>query len=159
MTANPPPSTARAQTLPLQGLVNRLVRGLIRAPLVSRLIGQRLITLYAVGRKTGYHYAVPVAYTRHGLTLLVASQFPWMRNLRTGEAVQICLLGKRRTAAVQVLTDESGVVEHLAIMARDNHQFARFNHIGFDQQGEPCHEDLHLAWAAGTRVAILTPQP
>jgi hypothetical protein len=29
-----------------------------------------------------------------------------------------------------VMTDESGVVEHFAMMARDNHQFANFNKIG-----------------------------
>jgi deazaflavin-dependent oxidoreductase (nitroreductase family) len=125
---------------------------------LCRLIGKRLITVHLVGRKTGRHYTVPVAYTRHGLNLLVASQFPWVRNLRTGEAVQIRLLGKRRTVDVQVLTNETGVVEHLAIMARDNHQFARFNKIGLDQQGEPDPEDLHLAWAGGARVAVLTPQ-
>ena len=159
MTTNTPAPTTRAQTLPLQRLVNRLVRGLLRAPLLSRLVGKRLITLHLVGRKTGHQYTLPVAYTRHDHNLLVASSFPWVRNLRTGEAVQIRLLGKRRTAAVQVLTDEAGVVEHLAIMARDNHQFARFNKIGFDQQGEPRPGDLHLAWAAGTRVAILKLQP
>jgi hypothetical protein len=72
--------------------------------------------------------------------------------------VQIRLLGKLRTADVQVLTDESDVVELLALMARDNHQFARFNKIGFDERGEPRPDDLHLVWAAGARVVRLTPQ-
>lgn len=52
------------------------------------------------------------------------------RNLRTGEPVHIRLAGKRRSADVQVVTDQTGVVGHLASMARDNHQFARFNKIG-----------------------------
>jgi hypothetical protein len=43
-------------------------------------------------------------------------------------------------------------------MVRDNHQFAKFNKIGFDHNGEPRPEDLHLAWAAGARIAVLTPQ-
>ena len=160
---NPPPggqpaSAVRAQTLPLQGLVNRVIRGLLRAPLLSRPVGKRLITVYLVGRKSGRHYAVPVAYTRRDGTRLVGTQFAWVRNLRTGEPVDIRLDGKRRSADVQVVADETGVVEHLALMARDNHQFARFNKIGLDQRGDPRPGDLHLAWAAGARVAVLTPQ-
>jgi deazaflavin-dependent oxidoreductase (nitroreductase family) len=162
-TPNPPPGVqpapaARAQTLALQGLVNRIVRGLLRTPLLCRLVGKRLITVYVVGRKSGRRYAVPVAYTRHNGTLLIGTPFAWARNLRTGEPVQIRLAGQRRSADVQVLTDETGVVEHYALMARDNHQFARFNKIGFDQRGNPRPGDLHLAWAAGARVALLTPR-
>jgi len=148
----------RAQTLPGQDLVNGLVRGLLRAPLLCRLVGQRLLTVFVVGRKSGRHYTVPVAYTRHNGTLLVGTQFPWVRNLRTGEPVQIRLLGRRRTADVQVLADEVEVVEHLAVMARDNHQFAKFNKIGFDERGEPRPDDLHLAWTAGARVVLLSPR-
>jgi len=152
-----PTPAVRAQTLPLQGLVNIVIRGLLRAPLLSRVVGRRLITVYVVGRKSGRHYAVPVAYTRRDGRLLVGSQFGWVRNLHTGEPVVIRLAGTRRSADVQVLTDEVGVVEHLGLMARDNHQFARFNKIGFDQHGDPRPDDLHLAWAAGTRVLVLTP--
>jgi len=43
-------------------------------------------------------------------------------------------------------------------MAPDNHQFAAFNRIGLDQRGNPRPGDLHLAWAAGARAALLTPR-
>jgi deazaflavin-dependent oxidoreductase (nitroreductase family) len=129
---------------------------LLCTPLLSRLAGKRLVTLYLVGRKSGRHYVVPVAYTRQGDDLLVGSQFAWIRNLRTGEAVHVRLVGKRRLADVRLLTTEADVVEHLAMMGRDNHQFAKFNRIGLDARGEPLHDDLHLAWAAGARVAVLT---
>jgi hypothetical protein len=125
-----PKSAARAQTLPLQGLVNHVVRGLLRTPLICRLAGERL----------------------------VGTQFSWVRNLRTGEPVQIRLLGELRSADVQVLADETDVVEHLAMMARDNHQFAKFNEIRLDERGEPRPDDLHLVWAAGARVVQLTPR-
>ena len=72
-----PTSAARAQTLPLQGLVNRVNRGLLRTPLLCRLVGRRLLTMYLVGRKPGRHYAVPVAGTRRNGTLLVGTQFAW----------------------------------------------------------------------------------
>ena len=147
----------RAETLAWQGLANRIVRGLLRVPLVSRGIGKRLITVYVVGRKSGRHYAVPVAYTAHQGALLIGTPFGWGRNLRTGVPVEVRYKGSRRTADVLVHTDEDSVVEDYAVMARDNHNFAKFNKIGFDQAGNPSPTDLHLAWAAGARVFRLTP--
>ena len=47
---------------------------------------------------------------------------------------------------MRVLTEEADVVELSAVMARDN-QFAKFNQIGLDPDGNPDPEDLHLAWA------------
>ena len=146
----------RAQTLAVQGLVNRIVRGLLRTPLVSRLVGGRLVTVYVTGRKSGRRYAVPVAYTRHETDLLIGTPFGWGRNLSTGEPVAIRLKGRRRLADVQVLTAEHDVASAYAVMARDNHNFARFNNIGFDPAGNPVPADLHLAWAAGARAFRLT---
>ena len=58
----------RAQTLAIQGLANRVVRGMLRTPLLSRAMGSRLVTLYIVGRKSGRRYTIPVAYTRDKAT-------------------------------------------------------------------------------------------
>ena len=149
-------TSPRANTLAYQGAANRVVRTLLRTPLLSRVIGSRLMTIHLVGRKTGRRYAVPVAYTRHDGCLVAGTPFGWGRNLRTGEPVQILLKGKRRTADVQVITDEAGVVRNYEIMARDNHQFARFNMIGLDEAGNPNPADLHLAWEAGARVFRFT---
>ena len=154
--AHPGTSESRAQTLALQGVANWIVRGLLRAPLVSRVVGRYLITLYVVGRKSGKRYTVPVAYTRHEGTLLIGTPFGWARNLRTGEPVEVRFKGRRRVADVRVLTDEDAVVRDYAVMARDNRNFARFNKIGFDERGNPDPADLHLAWAAGARVFRLT---
>jgi deazaflavin-dependent oxidoreductase (nitroreductase family) len=148
----------RAQTLAAQDLVNRIVRGLLRTPLVSRLVGSRLVTVYVVGRKSGRRYAVPVAYTRHEGDLLIGTPFGWGRNLRTGEAVAIRLKGRRRLADVRVLADERGMVDAYAVMARDNHTFAKLNNIGIDPDGNPVPADLHLAWTAGARAFRLTPR-
>ncbi len=153
-----PKAAARAQTLALQGLVNRIVRGLLRTPLLCRVVGKRLITVYVVGRKSGRHFVVPVAYTNQDGILLVGTPFAWGRNLRTGEPVDIRLKGKRRAADVEVIVDEDGVVENYAIMASDNHNFAKFNKIALDQAGAPSREDLRLAWGAGARAIRLTPR-
>jgi hypothetical protein len=149
----------RAQTLALQGAVNRMIRGALRTPLLCRLAGRRLVTIYVVGRKSGRRYSVPVAYTLYDGSLVVGTPFPWGRNLRGGEPVKIRLKGERRTADVEIFTDEAGVVDCYSIIARDNHQFARFNKIRIDAAGEPDSEDLHLAWARGARAFRLTPRP
>ena len=155
--ASPPGgSGVRAETLAWQGAANSIVRGLLRVPLVSRVVGKRLITVYVVGRKSGKRYAVPVAYTRHEGTLLIGTPFGWGRNLRTGVPVEVRFKGRRRVADVLVRTDEDAVVEDYAVMARDNRNFADFNKIGFDEQGDPDPADLRLAWAAGARAFRLT---
>ena len=117
--------------------------------MLNRIVGGRLVTLYIVGRKSGRRYTVPVPYTRYDGGLLLGTPFAWGRNLRTGEPVDIRLKGRRRQADVRAFTDEVGVTERYAVMARDNHSFARFNKIGLDQDGNPDPADLHLAWAAG----------
>jgi deazaflavin-dependent oxidoreductase (nitroreductase family) len=146
----------RAQTLAFQGVANWIVRGLLRAPLLSRGIGKRLITLYVVGRRSGKRYTVPVAYTDHDGTLLIGTPFGWGRNLRTGVPVDVRFKGRRRVADVVVRTDEDAVVEDYAVIARDNRNFASFNKIGFDEHGNPEPADLRLAWAAGARAFRLT---
>jgi len=166
MTSEPsnPPNGAhpdagpRAQTLALQGVANRIVRGLLRTPLLSRAVGNRLISLYIVGIKSGRRYTVPVAYTRQDQALLIGTPFGWGRNLRTGTPVDIRLKGKRRPADVEVFTAETDVVEYYGIMARDNRNFANFNKVGFTEDGKPNPADLHLAWAAGARAFRLTPR-
>jgi hypothetical protein len=142
--------------MPAQRLVNRFICGLLSTPGVARGIGRRLILLNVVGRKSGKRYAVPTAYTRYDGSILVGTQFAWGRNLRTGEPIEVRYLGASRTADVEVISDEDGVVKYYGIMCRDNRQFAKFHHIGFDASGDPNQEDLRRTWQAGSRVFRLT---
>jgi hypothetical protein len=144
-----------AHTLAFQDAANRVVRVLLRTPLLARLVGGRLVTVYVVGRKSGKRYTVPVAYSSHEGALLFGTEFRWARNLRTGEPVEIRLKGRRRTADVTVTTDEAGVLADYGFLARDNHQFARFNRVALDAAGEPSLADLHRCWAAGARTVRL----
>jgi deazaflavin-dependent oxidoreductase (nitroreductase family) len=148
----------RAQTMAMQGVVNRVMRGLLRTPLLSRAVGSRLVTVYVTGRKSGRRYTVPVAYTRQGDDLLIGTPFGWGRNLRTGEPVQIRLKGRLRQADVRAYSGEADVTGAYAAMCRDNRQFAKFNKVGFDASGNPEPDDLHLAWMAGARAFRLTPR-
>ena len=152
------PARPRAQPMPLQNAVNRVVRGLLATPGVSRGIGARLVTLYVVGRKSGRRYVIPVAYTRQGEKVLIGTPFAWGKNLRSGEPIEIRLQGKRRPADVEAFNDEPSVLDHYATLCADNAQFAKFNKIGLDAHGTPDADDLHAAWAAGARSFVLTPR-
>lgn len=142
--------------MPGQTAVNALVRGLLSTPGVASGIGKRLITLHVVGRKSGKLMKIPVAYTEHEGLLLVGTPFGWGRNLRTGEPLEVRFKGRRRTADVEVVTDESGVVALYDVMCRDNAQFAKFNKVSVDAAGNPDPGDLRAAWQAGARVFKLS---
>ena len=142
----------------LQGVANVVMRGLLSTPGISSGIGKYLITLYVVGRKSGRHYTLPVAYTRHEGALLIGTPFGWGKNLRTGEPLDVRYKGRRRTANVEVVKDESGVVALYDAMCRDNHNFAKFNKVRLEQDGTPNPEDLRAAWQAGARAFKLTLQ-
>ena len=152
------PTAATPQTLRFQSVANRIVRAILRTPLICRLAGRRLVTVYVIGRKTGTRYNIPTAYVADGPALLIGTSFGWARNLRSGEPVDIRLKGKRRTADVEVFTDEAAVVSCYQTIVRGNHQFAKFNKIGFDDAGQPDAADLHRAWAAGARAIRCTPR-
>lgn len=147
-----------ARTMRFQALANRIVRAILRTPGLSRLAGRRLLTVYVVGRTTGRKYCVPVAYRDEDGVLLVGTSFGWVRNLRTGEPVDLRLKGARRAADVEIVADEPGVVAAYARMARGNHTFATFNAIGLDASGEPDPADLHRAWTEGARAVRFTPR-
>ena len=148
----------RAQTLRFQGAVNRVMRTALRLPVVSRLPGRRLVLLEVVGRRSGRLLEVPVAYTRQGTDLLVGTPFVWGRNLRTGDVIDIVLMGARRPADVVAYTDHDGVIEAYGAMCRDNKAFANFNKVAI-HHGEPDAGDLEAAWHAGARAFRLTPRP
>jgi hypothetical protein len=159
MTQNAELATlAKPTTMRGQALVNRIMRGLLRTPLLCRLPGRRLLVVYVVGRKTGREYVVPVAYARHNGGLLVGTPFGWARNMRTGEPVEIRLNGRRRVADVVAFSSEADVVAAYDVIVRGNHAFAKFNNIGLEADGTPRADDLHRAWALGARAFRLVPQ-
>jgi hypothetical protein len=158
MTAENTATAAQMQKKPWQDLANRLTRGVLRTPLLGRLAGKRLVTLYVVGRKSGKQYAIPVAYVEDAGGMLIGSSFAWGRNLRTGEPLAIRLKGRRREAGVQVYAAEAEVTGAYETMCRANRVFASFNQVGYDAAGNPDPADLRRAWLDGARAFRLTPR-
>lgn len=140
----------------IQKPMNVMIRTLLKTPGIANGVGKRLITLHVVGRKSGKHIDVPVAYTKHQDAILVGTPFAWGKNLRTGEPLDVRYKGKRQTAAVEVVQDESGVVALYGVMCRANRNFANFNKVRLDKDGTPDVEDLRAAWQSGARVFKLT---
>ncbi|WP_228811793.1 nitroreductase/quinone reductase family protein [Nocardia otitidiscaviarum] len=141
-----------------QDLFNSIVRGLLRVPLLSKLVGKRLATLHVKGRKSGKVYDIPIAYTRHDGQLLVGTNLrPWVKNLRGNVPVEVSMGGSPTPMLADVAEDERSVMELYEIVARDNKQNAAFNGIGYNPDGSPCKADIYQSWQQGGVVIRLTP--
>lgn len=137
-------------------MVNAVFRGLLRTPGISAMIGSRLITVYVTGRRSGRHYAVPVAYLRDGDDLWIGTSGTWRHNLRTGDEIMIRYRGRLRRMRVTPYRQESDVVARYATMAGTNRNFARIN--GIDVAGGSVdQDDLHRAWREGAWAIRLSP--
>lgn len=148
----------RIRISPAQKAANRIVRVLLATPGIANGIGARLLTVYAVGRKSGRLYTVPVAYTPFEGGLVIGTPFGWARNLRTGEPVAIRYKGKKLQADVQVLTSEEDVTRAYTALCRGGTPFSKFNKVRVDADGEPSASDLHDCWTDGSRAYKLTPR-
>lgn len=156
-TSSAPAQGPRVQTMALQGVMNVFMRGLLSTPGIANGIGKYLVTLHVVGRKSGRHYSIPVAYTPHEGALLIGTPFTtWSKNLRTGQPLEVKYKGRRRTADVEVVDDEAGVVTLFGVMCRANRNFANFNKVRLDKDGNPNEDDLRAAWQSGARAFKLT---
>jgi deazaflavin-dependent oxidoreductase (nitroreductase family) len=133
------------------------MRRLLATPGVSSVLGSRLLTVYAVGRKTGRAYTVPVAYAPFEGGLVIGTPFGWAKNLRTGEPVWIRHKGKKIQADVEAFTDEENVTKLFTALCKAGPAFAAFNKIRMEN-GVPNASDLHDAWADGARAFKFTPR-
>ncbi|MGW4353120.1 nitroreductase/quinone reductase family protein [Nocardia sp. NPDC004582] len=151
-----PSTTGPASVHWYQNLINAVIRGLLRAPVLSLRVGKRLCILHVVGRKSGTRYDVPVAYTRHAGDILIgAGTRPWVSNIRSGVPIEVSFGGPRRPADAEVISDADTVVRLSEDIARDNKQWARYNGIGFDADGNPNRADAYQSWQQGCVIIRL----
>ncbi|QLY27866.1 nitroreductase/quinone reductase family protein [Nocardia huaxiensis] len=153
------PTTSGPQPIrSYQSIVNKVMRTLLRVPVISGFIGRYLLILRVTGRKSGKVYDIPLAYTRHGKDLLVGTaKYSWVRNIRGDVPVRLSLGGPQRTARAEVLTDAESVMPLFDVIARHNKNWAEFNGIGFDPDGSPHQADVYQTWQQGGVVLRLTP--
>ncbi|MFI5498298.1 hypothetical protein ACIA5E_04470 [Nocardia asteroides] len=154
-----PTTTGPEPLRPSQGRVNAVVRALLKVPVLAGFVGKRLATLHVTGRSSGKVYDIPIAYTVHGGSLLVGTALrPWVKNLRGGAEVRLSRGRAPETFTATVHSDEQGVLDLYAVIARDNKQNAKFNGIGYTADGEPSKADIYQTWQQGGVVVELVPR-
>lgn len=89
-------------------IFNPIVRGLVQSPLHG-LTGKGLAVLRVYGRKTGTHYAIPVA--RHELNdeLYVLTSAPWHKNIGEETEVEVTHRGRREAKIAERVTNPEAV--------------------------------------------------
>jgi hypothetical protein len=80
---------------------NRVVSGLVRTPVLHRLVSGRIALITVTGRRSGRRFTFPVFYTQDGDRVTIEVGWPerkvWWRNLRDGGEVSMRLRGVQRT--------------------------------------------------------------
>lgn len=91
-------------------VVNRVMRSMLSSPRRARRVGEHLLLLHVIGRKSGRLLEVPVAYrTAEDGRLLVLTNSFWRVNLRGRPDVEITLRGVRRPARAVLVEDPDTV--------------------------------------------------
>ncbi|WP_227982423.1 nitroreductase/quinone reductase family protein [Nocardia spumae] len=152
-----PAAPSGRRRLRLQPAVDAILRTLLRSPL-HRLLGDKLLIITVVGRKSGRVYANPVGYAESGGVLLVGTAAGWRRNLRSGEPVRITWHGRDRLADWEVVSDEHEITEPYRVILSRNPTHGRFAGISLDPDGEVNRAQLRAALARGTVVVRLRPR-
>jgi hypothetical protein len=101
---------------PIVRIVNAVAVGLLKVPVLGRLVGRGLVVIRYVGRRSGRTFEIPVGYRRSGDTVTIGVSSPdaknWWRNF-LGEGGPITLVdfeGRDRTGHAVANRDEQGGV-------------------------------------------------
>ncbi|QIS19902.1 nitroreductase/quinone reductase family protein [Nocardia terpenica] len=152
-----PTTTPRPRHPRTQRLLDAGMRALLRSPL-HRLLGDKLMIVTVVGRKSGREYANPVGYAEADGALLVGTAAGWRRNLRPGEPVRITWHGRQLTADWEIIADKDEIAEPYRIILAHNPTHGRFAGIGLHPDGSINREELHRAVDNGAVVVRLRPR-
>jgi deazaflavin-dependent oxidoreductase (nitroreductase family) len=88
--------------------MNSMVRGLLRTPLLNRLLGRAFAVITVTGARTGRRYSTPVQYIGVDGDYIVLSQVTrqWWRNLRTQPEVELLVAGSQLTGRATIAENE-----------------------------------------------------
>ena len=96
-------------------LLNPLMRLMLNSPLHGRM-SERVMILSFTGRKTGKHYATPVAYTRKGSEVIVVSFSPWGNNFKDPAPVQMRIQGKIVNGMARLVSDPAQIKQMVSTL-------------------------------------------
>jgi deazaflavin-dependent oxidoreductase (nitroreductase family) len=140
-----------------QRVGNVLARAVLQAPLLHRLVSNRMLIITLTGRRTGKRYRVPVGYVGVDGRLLIGTGGNWFRNLRPDTPVEV--LVRRQTVRMlpQVIDDMDTAFDLYGDIIRHNPVHGRYAKIRLDADGRPNRGDLAAALKCGVRVVRLQP--
>lgn len=136
---------------------NVLARAVLRAPLLHRLVSNRMLIITVTGRRTGKRYRVPVGYVGIGRRLLIGTGGNWVRNLRPDTPVEVSVRRQTMQMLPQVIDDMDTASELYGDIIRHNPMHGRYAKIRLDPDGRPNRGDLAAALKRGVRVVELQP--
>jgi F420H(2)-dependent quinone reductase len=137
-------------------IVNVPMRFVLALPIATPL-GQRLMLVYLIGRKTGRQYRQPVSYVRDGEVLLTPGGGRWKLNLVKEEATHVRLRGRDISLRPELVRDPAEVDRLLGVMSAKNPMVGRFVPIPKAADGRYDRARLGLAIRHGFCIVRWSP--
>ena len=126
-------------------VVNRVLGWVLSSPRRASRVGEHLLLLHLIGRKTGRRIDVPVAFrdVSDG-RLLVLTSSGWRVNLRGCSEVEVTLRGRRSRAVSELVEDVDAVARvYQALICEQGYAKAgRRMGIRINLDRVPTHEEL-----------------
>ena len=126
-------------------IVNRVLGWALSSPRRASRVGEHLLLLHLIGRKTGRRIDVPVAFRdASDGRLLVLTSAGWRVNLRGRPEVEVTLRGRRSPATADLVEDVDAVARvYQALIYEQGHAKAgRRMGIRINVGRVPTHEEL-----------------
>ncbi|QZA17758.1 nitroreductase/quinone reductase family protein [Mycobacterium malmoense] len=140
-----------------QRVGNVLARAALRAPLLHRLVSNRMLIITVAGRRTGRRYRIPVGYVGIDGRILIGTGGNWFRNLRPDTPVEVLVRRQTMRMLPQVIDDMDTAYDLYGDIIRHNPIHGRYAKIRLDSDGRPDRGDLAAALKRGVRVVQLQP--
>lgn len=144
---------AKKRAVPLW--FNRIVKFVLRMPLLHNAVSRNILLLTYTGRKTGKVYTIPVSYTQHGDAVIMFTNHNWGKNLVDKAPVKLHIRGNQVQATAELNTDDVSqitpiLLEHLRNKPAD----ARIHSVTYDDTGQPHADEVQKA-ASNVRMIRL----
>ena len=114
---------------------NALSRAVLRAPLLHRLVSNRMLIITVTGRRTGRQYRVPVGYVGIDGQLLIGTGGNWYRNLRSDTPVEVLVRRQTKWMLPHVIDDMDTAYDLYGDIIRHNPMHGRYAKIRLDSPG------------------------
>jgi deazaflavin-dependent oxidoreductase (nitroreductase family) len=119
--------------------MNAVMKAMLRAPGVQRLVGRAFALITVTGRRTGTRYTTPVSYDRQDDTVTIVTKVvrTWWRNLEVNPGVELRLAGRQYTGNARVSIDDPTALSALLAFLEHRPSDVRMYGISMTDDGRP----------------------